>query len=176
MPEFPWPALWELECPRLVRPESHSTGSKIVITPGTKASKSRFLRTMHRGLAILELLLRRAVCLVSDYATAHVAARALMKPLSLGKTSRAGGAGPIQMDNISATAKLRSGPTTSQVQCILLICKHHLKDQFRVKSDGSDRLWNEPRAFCYAHLGYSLNEFRMVEGAGLISLQEERKR
>ena len=59
-------------------------------------------------------------------------------------------------------------PYDLAVQCALLIAKHHLGDKIRVSSEGPDFLWNDPRAFCYAHLGYPLNEFFMDEKRGLI--------
>jgi hypothetical protein len=67
-------------------------------------------------------------------------------------------------------------PYDLAVQCVLLICKHHMGDQIQVESDGSDPLWNDPRVFCYAHLGYPLNEFYMDQKRGLISAQERRGR
>lgn len=65
-------------------------------------------------------------------------------------------------------------PYDLAVQCALLIAKHHLGNQIEVSSHGSDFLWNDPRAFCYVHLGYPLNEFYMDEERGLIPAQDQR--
>lgn len=65
-------------------------------------------------------------------------------------------------------------PYDLAVQCALLVAKHHVRDQIEVSSHGSDFLWNDPRVFCYAHLGYPLNEFYMDENRGLIPAEDQR--
>jgi hypothetical protein len=59
-------------------------------------------------------------------------------------------------------------PYDLAVQCFLLIAKHHLPDQIRVYSGGSDFHWNDARLVCYLYLGYPLTEFRIDKEAGLI--------
>jgi hypothetical protein len=52
-------------------------------------------------------------------------------------------------------------PYDLAVQCVLLIAKHHLRDNFEVASGGSDWHWNDARRLCYLHRGYPLTEFRI---------------
>jgi len=44
-----------------------------------------------------------------------------------------------------------------------VIAKHHLKDEFMVRSDGDDFLWHDAYNLCHEVLDYSLREFRIVE-------------
>jgi len=59
-------------------------------------------------------------------------------------------------------------PYDLAVQCALLIGKHHLRERFGVSSGGSDWHWNDARRVCYLHLGYPLNEFKLLREEGLI--------
>lgn len=59
-------------------------------------------------------------------------------------------------------------PYDLAVQCALLIGKHHLRDRFTVTSGGSDWHWNDARRLCYLHLGYPLNEFKLLREEGLV--------
>lgn len=59
-------------------------------------------------------------------------------------------------------------PYDLAVQCVLLICKHHLGERIVISSGGSDFHWNDPRRFCFVHLGYPLDEFRVVRDMGLV--------
>lgn len=52
-------------------------------------------------------------------------------------------------------------PYDLAVQCALIIARHHLGHQFAVWSSGSELHWNDARRFCYVHLGYRLEEFRL---------------
>jgi hypothetical protein len=54
-------------------------------------------------------------------------------------------------------------PYDLAVQCLLLIAKHHLDEGIKVHSGGSDLHWNDPRRLCYAHLGYPVHEFRILD-------------
>lgn len=69
--------------------------------------------------------------------------------------------------------KTKFKPYDLAVQCALLIAKHHLANNIEVASQGSDFLWNDPRALCHAYLGYPLNEFYIDEKQGLIQHQKE---
>jgi hypothetical protein len=67
-------------------------------------------------------------------------------------------------------------PYDLAVQCLLLIAKHHLGGQIHVSFQGSNSLWNGPRAFCYVHLGYPLGEFHMEERRGPLRSEDRQKR
>ena len=54
-------------------------------------------------------------------------------------------------------------PYDLAVQCFLLIAKHHLKDDFMVRSDGDDFLCHDAYNLCHEVLGYPLREFHIVE-------------
>jgi hypothetical protein len=59
-------------------------------------------------------------------------------------------------------------PYDLAVQCALLIGKHHLRESFKVNSGGSDWHWNDARRVCYLHLGYPLNDFKLLREEGLV--------
>jgi hypothetical protein len=63
-------------------------------------------------------------------------------------------------------------PYDLAVQSVLLICKRHLGDCIVVSSGGSDFHWNDPRRFCFVHLGYRLNEFTIVRDQGLVPTEQ----
>ncbi len=63
-------------------------------------------------------------------------------------------------------------PYDLAVQCALLISKHHLGDRIEVSSGGSDFHRNDPRRFCFVHLGYRLNEFTIVRDHGLVANEQ----
>jgi hypothetical protein len=67
-----------------------------------------------------------------------------------------------------ACCKTHFKPYDLAVQCILLICKHHLQDRIDVTPGGSDFHWNEARLLCYQHLNYPLREFAVIHGSGLV--------
>ena len=57
-------------------------------------------------------------------------------------------------DMASSFCKTNRLPYDIAVQVALIICRHHLGDEFRVRSDGDDAAWEIARQFCQLHLGY----------------------
>jgi len=68
----------------------------------------------------------------------------------------------------SDSCKTAFRPYDLAVQCVLLIAKHHLKDDIQVWSGGSDFHWNDARLLTYSHLNYPLMQYRMDRDDGLI--------
>jgi hypothetical protein len=44
-----------------------------------------------------------------------------------------------------------------------VIAKHHLREEFMVRSDGNDFLWHDAYKLCHEVLGYPLREFQIVK-------------
>ena len=76
--------------------------------------------------------------------------------------------GKIRNARYSDSCKTAFRPYDLAVQSVLLIAKHHLKEQIQVWSGGGDFHWNDARLLCYVHLGYPLSQYRIDREAGLI--------
>ncbi len=85
-------------------------------------------------------------------------------PRALARTKRK----PDEEGRYFFCCKTAFKPYDLAVQCALLICKHRLGERIAISSGGSDFHWNDPRRFCFAHLGYPLDEFRVVRDMGLV--------